>query len=91
MILEFGFFFFLYWKRICILYLYIFIFELSNGVRATAKKSYTFSRPLESSAAATEVRRLPGGMRWLILHAPSDYKTGKETGDRPPLVLAPAL
>ena len=29
--------------------------------------------------------------RWEIRHGPSDYKTGRAYGDRPPLLLAPAL
>ena len=29
--------------------------------------------------------------RWIIRHGPKDYKTGKTYGERPPLVIAPAI
>jgi len=31
------------------------------------------------------------GERWIIKHGPNDYKTGKDYGVRPPLVIAPEL
>jgi hypothetical protein len=29
--------------------------------------------------------------RWLIKHGPDDYKTGKQYGERPPMVIAPFI
>ena len=34
--------------------------------------------------------REPDG-RWLIRHQAGDYKTGRTYGERPPLVIAPAI
>jgi hypothetical protein len=44
----------------------------------------------ELEVGRTLVRREADGA-WVIKHGAADYKTGKQYGDRPPLVLAPFI
>lgn len=47
-------------------------------------------RTLRELEVGRTLFREPDG-RWLIRHQAGDYKTGRTYGERPPLVIAPAI